>query len=218
MEPLVDLPWWLREHVGVLFAGLASGAYWVALAHNRDVDGDMFVSVIRRIIEAGNLPRALKITNAGHPLPVCVATKAAILAAVRVGSPESAARGGYRGGPNAALVPVFSEIARDYDEAFRKAAALLWRALFLALPSPFLLVLAAWGSFESWRPASFPWGMLLAVSGILALVYAGNCHVRIVLSRERVFRNLAPLFEQIARDGGRAVGGPYEAQERTIAT
>ncbi|MDI1434487.1 hypothetical protein [Polyangium sorediatum] len=214
MEQLFDLSWWLRMHGRVLFAGAALGMYWVSQAHSRHIDAEVFASVVRKLIEAGNVPRALKLTSAGLPMPACVATKAAILAAVRVGAQVGAARGGYRGGPNAALPPVLPEISRDYDEAFRKATASLWKAFFLALPSPFLLALAAWGSFESRGAASFTWGMAVAATGILVLGYAGYCHVRIVLSRERVFQNLAPFFEQIARDGGKAV----EAREQATGT
>ncbi|MDI1450297.1 hypothetical protein [Polyangium sp. 6x1] len=204
MEAVVDLPWWLREHVKVLFAGLAFGASWVVRAQSRSIDADLFASVVRKLLEADNLPRVLKLMNAGLPMPACVATKAALLAAVRMGSSQSAARRGYRGGPNAVLAPVLPEIARDYDEAFRKAAAPLWKAFFLALPSPLLLALAAWGAFESRGPAPFNWEMIVAATGMLALAYAGRCHVRIVRSRERVFRSLAPNFEQIARDGNQA--------------
>ncbi|MDC0742576.1 hypothetical protein [Polyangium mundeleinium] len=214
MEQLFDLSWWLRMHARVLFAGAAFGMYWIVQVKSQYMDAEMFASVVRRLIEAGNVPRALKLSNAGHPVPVCVATKAAILAAARVGVQVSAARSGYRGGPNAALPPILTEITRDYDEAFRNATAPLWKGFFLALPSPLLLALAAWGSFESRGSASFTWGMAVAATGILALGYAGYCHVQIVLSRERVFQQLAPLFEKIARDGGRGI----EAQELSMGT
>ena len=210
MEQLFDLSWWLRMHARVLFAGAAFGMYWIVQVRSQSMDAEMFASVVRKLIEAGNVSRALKLTNAVHPVPVCVATKAAILAAARVGAQVNAARGGYRGGPNAALPPVLTEISRDYDEAFRKATAPLWRGFFLALPSPFLLALAAWGSLEN----RGTWGTAVAAAGILALGYAGYCHVQIVLSRERVFQHLAPLFEKIARDGGRAI----EAQELSTGT
>ncbi|MDI3292186.1 hypothetical protein [Polyangium sp. 15x6] len=214
MSLLSSLPSWMLDARISLVAGLCSGGLWVARAHARDVDAGTFVSVIRKIIASGDVPRAIKITDAGHAMPLCAATKAAILASVRLGAPERAAQGGYRGRSDAARALLLPEIFLDYDAAFRNAAAPLGQALLFAVPSPFLILFAVAVSLDERSPTAFSWVVVVAALAMLALVYAGFCHLRIVLSRETVFRQLAPLFEQIARDGGRAV----EARERTIAT
>ena len=184
-------PWWILGVAAVL------SAWWVVRVFGATLNSEIFVNMIKKLVNSKNTSRAIKLMSAAPDIPVAVATKAAILASVSR-EDETNRPAGYRGSRPVHMDTVRVRIRARYDEAFSTCAAPLQKSFFLALPAPFLLGGAAYLALV---PSETDWTSVgIAGAALLVWLYTGRSHLQILSSRNACFEAMWPSFEAIYHD------------------
>lgn len=174
------------------------GVSWVVRVFGANINEEMFVRMVQKLIAANNASRAVKLTKAAPKSPLAAATRAGILASA-ARDEEAMARVGYRGSHDPKPEVFLQKIRAPFDEAFDATAAPLRSALWFALPAPLLFVAAiARGlclDYDANAPAAAVAGLAL-----LVFVYTAVAHARIAKAKKTSFEALSPSFLAIAEN------------------
>jgi len=209
MAPLI--PFWLPA--ALLVAGVLLGARWAVLVLDASLNARVLGNVLRKLLAAGDVIRALKLTNA-RAAPLLSATKAAVLACFAERDGDHA-REGYRGGAELAPERILAPVRARYDEAFYQATARLRSARLFAPVSLVFLVLSVLTALAGQGEAQ-TWVLVFAGIGLSTFFGIAVSDYRTVTERARIFEMLAPYLEALARDGGGTLTAEAADARRTV--
>lgn len=192
MQPTMS-PWvpWFTLIVGALLA-----AVYLVQALRRSLNTDALAVVMRKLLIARNLDRALKLCSAAPDAPHLAAVRAA-LEACRIGVPQGDPDAGYRDATVLTSERVLAPVRAAYDAAFEA----LFRSLRLtriaagaALP-PLFVTIGAWPRvLGSGTPAAG------AAAVLVMLAWGLRVDLSVARARTQLFDALAAEFEAIARN------------------
>ena len=209
MAPLI--PFWLPA--ALLVAGVLLGARWAVLVLDASLNARVLGNVLRKLLAAGDVIRALKLTNA-RAAPLLSATKDAVLACFAERDGDHA-REGYRGGAELAPERILAPVRARYDEAFYQATARLRSARLFAPVSLVFLVLSVLTALAGQGEAQ-TWVLVFAGIGLSTFFGIAVSDYRTVTERARIFEMLAPYLEALARDGGGTLTAEAADARRTV--
>ncbi|MBK6531912.1 MAG: hypothetical protein IPF99_20595 [Deltaproteobacteria bacterium] len=129
------LPWLL------VAAGAALGAPYLLRVLRASLNAEAFTAVVRKLLDARNADRAVKLTRAASDSPLAAATRAAILACGQ-GVAQTDASADYRSAGDLSPERVLAPVRARYDEAFEAQAAPVRYARYAAIPGALMLVAA----------------------------------------------------------------------------
>ncbi|UQA59792.1 FHA domain-containing protein [Polyangium aurulentum] len=207
----LPIPFWLPT--ALLGAGVLLGARWAVLVLDASVNEKVLGKVLRKLLEAGDVVRALRLTNASAA-PLSSATKAAVLACFTERDGDRA-HAGYRGGAEVAPERILAPVRARYDEVFRQATARLRSARLFALVSLVLMVLSVLAALVAQDEAQ-TWVLVLAGIGLSSFFGIAVKDYRTITGRARLFEVLAPCLEVLARDGAGALAPDAANARRTV--
>ncbi len=183
-----DIPlWW------ILGAGVVLSSWWTTRVFGAGINTEVFVNVMERVLRDKNVMRALKLTAATDHAPAGIATRAALLASIS--REEDAKRpAGYRDRRPISIDIVKGRVRMQYDVAFSTSATRLTSPFYLAILTPLLFAVVLFLKFSWPEPTAH---VIAAGLGILAWIYIGSQHLKILRSRNVVFDQLWPSFEAV---------------------
>lgn len=196
-----DLPAWTA--IALLVAGAACGLPWVVRVFGASVQDRILADVLRKLFEARDVSRAMKLLRAVGEVPVGQAARAALVACAEA-EPAALLRAGYRGGAEPEAQDVLAPVRARYDEAFDRAMRRIRMARLLALPSLILLGLAGAAALRAGPEPNYQVAAGAGL-GLLVLVWTARGEIRIAGGRHRLFAALELQFEELARDGARGL-------------
>lgn len=198
METSSDLPAW---PAALLALGLVMIAPYVIMALRTWLDPASLATVLERLLVAGNVDRAKKLTEAVSHIPLLAAARE-VLVACREGLRAHDDASGYRDASAAGFEAQFASLRARYDAAFARVARPLrlarWLGLVGALPllaAPLLTLTLAWDA-----PAP-TWILAVAPLGFVVFFYSVYREVRLARDRRWFFERLRPQFEVLLRTG-----------------
>lgn len=192
------LPWLL------VAAGAALGAPYLLRVLRASLNAEAFTAVVRKLLDARNADRAVKLTRAASDSPLASATRAAILACDR-GVAQSDPSADYRSAGDLSPERVLAPVRARYDEAFEAQAAPLRAARYAAIPGALLLVAAL--SLAGGRPSPDMPQVVAAALGLAMIAWSGRIERGLIASRDATFAALRDAFDALIRDPRRASGG-----------
>lgn len=196
MEPA--LPIWIPWALVAL--GAALSALYVRRVLVASINAAAFASVIRKLLDAGNADRALRLCLSVDEAPVAAATRAAVLACRRGVRHDPAAD--YRSAGDLSPERVLAPVRDDYDAAFVALAAPVRRARYAAVVGVYFLGAAIVASLDHGWSELGP--AIAAALGLVVLAWQGAQERRLLASRDAVFAMLRDVFEALVRDPARA--------------
>jgi len=190
MVPNVPI-WW------VFISAVVLSAWWVRVVLGAEINSDIFVTVVQKLLREKNVDRCLKLTAAAGDAPVGRATRAAILAAISR-EEDNNRPASYRGSRPVSIDLVRARIRTQYDIAFSESVGPMQKALLPALLSPVILIAGAGlGSLQPEMDLRLVGG---GTAGLLGWLYIASQHIRILSSRNKVFEALWPNLEILYHD------------------
>lgn len=198
--------------VALLLLGVAMVVPYVVAAARAWLEPESFASVVERLLAAGNVDRAVKLTQAVAHLPLLSATREALVAG-REGLRADDDAAAYRAASAPGFEAQLAALRVRYDAAFarvrRPVALARWVALVGALP---LLAAPLCALVLAWDGPSPMWVVGAAPLGLAVLAWAGYRETRIAQSRGWLFERLRGRFEALLR-----TGAPQTAPRETAA-
>lgn len=192
------LPWLL------VAAGAALGAPYLLRVLRASLNAEAFTAVVRKLLDARNADRAVKLTRAASDSPLASATRAAILACGQ-GVAQTDASADYRSAGDLSPERVLAPVRARYDEAFEAQAAPVRYARYAAIPGALMLVAAL--SLAGGRPPPDMPQVVAAAMGLAMIAWSGRSERGLMASREANFTALRDAFDALIRDPRRTTGG-----------
>ncbi len=202
---------WLTLAVGAPLA-----ARYVVAAFRREINTDALIPEMRRLLEARQLDRALKLCGAYPRTPHLVALRSAIEVCVK-GVTQGEAHTGYRDAPVLTSERVLAPVREAFELSFDAIARPLITARIAAAIALVPLALTVGAGFLTPGGAT---PAALASLATLLLVRMAFADRRIHRERASLFDALAPQLEALARTPGEGLSksaSPGVRVQREIA-
>lgn len=185
------LPWLL------ILAGAVLSAPYLLRVLRAGLNAEAFTAVVRKLLDARNADRAVKLTRAASDSPLASATRAAILACER-GVAQTDPSADYRSAGDLSPERVLAPVRARYDEAFEAQAAPLRSARYVAIPGALMLVAAL--SLAGGRPPPDVPAVVAAALGLAMIAWTGRSERTLMASRDANFAALLYAFDALIRD------------------
>lgn len=190
------LPWLL------VVAGVALGISYVLRAFRVSLNADAFTAVVRKLLDAANADRVVKLTRAAPDSPLAAATRAAVEVCAR-GLPQGDPAADYRSAGDLSPERVIAPARAAWNAAFEALARPVRVARYVAVPGMLLLVAAL--SFATAVPPPAVAPAVAAALALALLAWAGRIERGLLASREASFGALRGSLDALVRDPKRAL-------------
>jgi hypothetical protein len=189
------IPWLM------VVAGVALGVSYVLRALRVSLNADAFTPVVRKLLEAANAERVVKLTRAAPDSPLAAATRAAVEVCAR-GVPQGDPAADYRSAGDLSPEHVLAPVRAAWDDAFEALARPVRVARYVAIVGLLPLVAALALAVTVSPPAVAP--AIAAALALALLAWTGRTERRLIASRDASFEALRGSLDAFIRDPKRA--------------
>ncbi len=190
-SPLATTFPWLVFAAGALLAGV-----YVLRVLRASLNVAALGDVLRKLLDAGDADRAIKLTLAAPRSPHCAAARAAI-EACRAGAPQPDPSSNYRDAGDPSPERLLAPVRARYDEAYAEAARPLRSARPMGAVGALMLVASA---FIARAHAAPLWLGAASTLGLVVLAWSSSADQRLERGRHEMFERLRGSFDALIRD------------------